>query len=335
MRRLLLLPVVLLAACGDGRLPQIDLVGEALGTAFKVSVVEPPASLDTAALETDILTTLARVDALASTWRDDSELAALNALDSTDWVEVSDSFCAALADSWAVSHASGGAFDATIGPLVNLWGFGPDGRVVVPPDETAIADAMQHVGYDKLELDCDDARVRKSDPRLYVDLSGWAKGYAVDEVAELLADRQLANFLVEVGGEMRVSGHNSEARRWAVAIEAPSTSQRAPQSIIRITDTGVATSGDYRNYFEYDGVTYSHTIDPRTGRPVTHDLAAVTVLDASSAFADAMATALLVLGPDNGPELAEDLGIAAYFLVRAESGIEEFTTNSFEAVLDL
>ena len=106
----------------------------------------------------------------------------------------------------------------------------------------------------------------------------------------------------------RVSGHNSEARKWAVAIEAPSTSRRAPQSIIRITDTGVATSGDYRNYFEYDGVSYSHTIDPRTGRPVTHDLAAVTVLQPSAAFADAMATALLVLGPDDGPELAEDLG---------------------------
>ena len=335
MRRPLLPPVILLAACGDGRLPQIDLVGEALGTTFKVSVVEPTASLDTEALETDILAALARVDALASTWRDDSELAALNAADSTDWIDVSSTFCSALADSWAVSRASGGAFDATIGPLVNLWGFGPNGRVVVPPTEAAIDDAMQHVGHDKFELDCDNARVRKSDPELYVDLSGWAKGYAVDEVAEVLADRQLANFLVEVGGEMRVSGHNSEARKWAVAIETPSTSQRAPQSIIRITDTGVATSGDYRNYFEYDGVSYSHTIDPRTGRPGTHDLAAVTVLQASSAFADAMATALLVLGPDDGPELAEDLGIAAYFLIRAESGIEEITTNAFEAVLDL
>ena len=335
MRRLLLLPVILLAACGDGRLAQIDLVGEALGTTFKVSVVEPAAALDTSALEADILSALARVDALASTWRDDSELAALNASDSTDWIEVSDAFCSALEDSWAVSRTSGGAFDATIGPLVNLWGFGPNGRVVVPPTAAAIDEAMQHVGYDKLELDCDNARVRKSDPQVYVDLSGWAKGYAVDEVAEVLVDRQLANFLVEVGGEMRVSGHNSEARKWAVAIEAPSTSQRVPQSIIRITDTGVATSGDYRNYFEYDGVTYSHTVDPRTGRPVTHDLAAVTVLQASAAFADAMATALLVLGPNEGPELAEHLGIAAYFLIRAESGIEEITTNTFEAVLDL
>lgn len=326
---------MLLAACGDARLPQLDLVGEALGTTFKVSIVEPPATLDTTALEAEILGALADVDALASTWRDDSEITALNAAQSTDWIVVSAALCAALERSWAVSRASGGAFDATIGPLVNLWGFGPDGRVIVPPSESRIEEEMQHVGYDKLELDCDANRVRKSDPQIYVDLSGWAKGYAVDEVADLLAERQLANFLVEVGGEMRVSGHNSEARNWAVAIEAPSSSRRIPQSVIRITDTGVATSGDYRNYFEYDGISYSHTIDPRTGKPVTHDLSAVTVLQASAAFADAMATALLVLGPEDGPELAENLGIAAYFLIRAESGIEEITTNAFEARLDL
>lgn len=335
MRHLLLLAVILLAACGDHRLPQLDLVGEAIGTTFKVSVVEPSGALDTVALESDILATLARVDALASTWRDDSELSALNTADSTDWVVVSGALCAALERAWEISVASGGAFDATIGPLVNLWGFGPTGRAIVPPGDTAIDDAMRHVGYDKLELDCGNGRVRKGDPQLYVDLSGWAKGFAVDEIAELLAARQLVNYLVEVGGEMRVSGHNSEALKWAVAIEAPSTSQRVPQSIIRITDTGVATSGDYRNYFEYDGMSYSHTIDPRTGRPVTHDLAAVTVLQASSASADAMATALLVLGPDAGPELAENLGIAAYFLIRAESGIEEITTNAFETVLNL
>ena len=194
---------------------------------------------------------------------------------------------------------------------------------------------MRHVVYDKLKLDCDNGLVRKTDPGVYVDLSGWAKGFAVDELAELLTSRDLGNFLVEVGGEMRVAGYNSEARKWAVAIEAPSTSRRAPHSIIRVTDTAVATSGDYRNFFEHDGTSYSHTIDPRTGRPVLHRLAAVTVMHASSAFADAMATALLVLGPDDGPVLAEDLGLAAYFLVRGKSGIEEITTNAFETAIDL
>jgi len=336
LRRLLVLSVVvLLAACGDGRLPQIDLAGEALGTTFRVAIVEPPEALDTTGLEGDILAALSRVDTLASTWRSDSDLSGLNKAPSGAWVAVSDELCAALEAAWAVSRATGGAFDATVGPLVNLWGFGPDGRIEAPPADAEIVEVMRDVGQDKLELDCANSRVRKRAPTLYVDLSGWAKGFAVDEVAAVLAGRDLANYLVEVGGEMRVAGHNSEARKWAVGIEAPATSRRAPQSIIRVTDTGIATSGDYRNYFEYDGTRFSHTIDPRTGKPVTHRLAAVTVLHPSSAFADAMATALLVLGPEDGPALAENLGIAAYFLVRAESGIEEITTDEFEAVLEI
>ena len=335
MRFLPFLCVVLLAACGDARLPQLDLIGEAMGTTFSVAIVEPPETLNAVALEDEILAALSRVDVLASTWRDDSDLARLNADPSVDWIAVSAELCDALQQAWAVSRTSDGAFDATVGPLVNLWGFGPDGRIMVPPSDAKISETMQHVGYEKLEIDCDNGVVRKQDPAIYVDLSGWAKGYAVDEVAGVLVAHGLQNFLVEVGGEMRAAGHNSEARKWAVAIEAPSTSRRAPQSIIRVTDTGIATSGDYRNYFEYDGTNYSHTIDGRTGRPVTHGLAAVTVLHPSSAYADAMATALLVLGPNSGPALAEDMGIAAYFLLRAESGIEEITTNEFEDLLDI
>ena len=150
--------------------------------------------------------------------------------------------------------------------------------------------------------------------------------------AKLLDARGLHNYLVEIGGELRVSGHNSERSKWAIAIEAPSTSERVPQAVIRVTDTSVATSGDYRNYFEYDGAHYSHTIDPRTGRPVRHDLAAVTVVHPSAAYADAIATALLVLGPVNGPALATELGVAGYFLVREGSNMEEITTPKFDAL---
>ncbi len=167
---------------------------------------------------------------------------------------------------------------------------------------------------------------------MFVDLSGWAKGLAVDELAELLDTAGLDNYLVEVGGELRAKGHNSEELKWAVAIEAPSTSQRAPHSIIRITDASVATSGDYRNYFEHGGRRYSHTIDPRTGRPVEHRLAAVTVVHPSAAYADAMATAVLVLGPEDGLALARELGLAAFLLVRDDAAIEEVTTPEFDAL---
>ncbi len=327
---LVLLLGLLLAACGSERLPQLELAGNTLGTTFKIALVDAPDALDTDSLEASILATLTAVDELASTWRKDSELSALNANPSVDWILVSDELCDILDRALRVSRVSDGAFDITIGPLVNLWGFGPNGPVATPPSDAEIASAMASVGYDKVEADCDARVVRKDAPGIYLDLSGWAKGHAVDELAAMLDDAGLPNYLVEVGGEIRVSGHNSEGLDWAVAVEAPSRSERAPHAVVRVTNTSVATSGDYRNFFEHGGSHYSHTIDARTGRPVTHALAGVTVIDPSAAYADAMATALLVLGPEAGPALAERLDIAAYFLVRDSARIREISTSAFD-----
>jgi thiamine biosynthesis lipoprotein len=329
LRRLLLLSVLLLGACD---VPQLSLAGNALGTSFNVSIVEPPESFDADALEADIIATLTRVDLLASTWREDSELSVFNANRAVDWIIVSHEFCDALGRTLEIAVQTDGAFDVTTGPLVNLWGFGPGGPVVEPPTADAIERAMLSVGYEKIEVDCAENLVRKADANMYVDLSGWAKGLAVDEVAELLDENGVANYLVEIGGELRVSGYNGKKNDWAVGIEAPSTSQRVPQAVIRVTDTSVATSGDYRNYFEHDGDHYSHTIDPRTGRPVTHELAAVTVVHPSAAYADALATALLVLGPADGPALAGELDIAAYFLIRDNDSVTEITTTAFDTL---
>ena len=245
---------------------------------------------------------------------------------------MSPELCAALENALAISRLSDGAFDITVGPLVNLWGFGPDGQVTRPPDPATLETVMQSVGYEGLATRCETPAVRRSVAGLYIDLSGWAKGLAVDELALLLDAQGHDNYLVEVGGELRVSGHNATREKWAIAVEAPSTTERRPHSILRVTDTSVATSGDYRNYFEFDGRRYSHTIDARTGWPVSHSLAAVTVVSESAAFADAMATALLVLGPDAGPELATRLELAGYFLVRRDSEIEALATPAFDAL---
>lgn len=323
------LVLLTLVAC-DNSLPQVDLDGSALGTSFKVSLVEPPEDLDADQLRDEILAVLQIVDSLASTWQDDSELSSLNADLSIDWIPVSAEFCRLLERSQEVSEATDGAFDLTIGPLVNVWGFGPDGQVTEPPSVADIAAAQHRVGFDLLEVDCTERLVRKDVPDLYIDLSGWAKGYAVDQVAELLNAHGFTNYLVEVGGELRVKGQNREGAKWAVGIEAPSTSARVPHAVVHVTDTSVATSGDYRNYFVHDGQQFSHTIDARTGRPVSHNLAAVTVINPSAAYADSMATALLVLGPDAGIALAEELRLAAYFLVRSPTGIVETTTTEFD-----
>lgn len=318
-----------LAAC-DNSLPQLDLDGSALGTSFRVSLVEPPDDLDAEALREEILAVMQYVDQLASTWRDDSELSVFNADFSIDWTPISAEFCELLDLALEASKTTKGAFDLTIGPLVNVWGFGPGGQISEPPSVADIVAAQHRVGYEMLEVDCEQRLVRKDVPDLYVDLSGWAKGYAVDQLAELLASRGYTNYLVEIGGELRVSGLNRDRENWAIGIEAPSTSERVPHAIVHVSNTSVATSGDYRNFFEHDGKRFSHTIDARTGRPVTHNLAAVTVIHPSAAYADAIATALLVLGPDAGLALATELNLSAYFLVRNPTGILETTTPEFD-----
>jgi thiamine biosynthesis lipoprotein len=329
----LAITALIVGACEhDSRLPEYELSGNTMGTTFSVKLVAPSASLQRDALQEKIVATLERVENLASTYRDLSELSIFNANRSTDWIASSPEFCEVIETALQVSRSTGGAFDITVGPFVNLWGFGPDGDVRNLPTQEQIDSAAFRVGYERLQTDCSVPAIRKDRDDVYVDLSGWAKGYAVDRVAELLNDNALADYLVEIGGEMRLRGHNADSLDWAVAIEAPVGSMRAAQTILRLTDRGVATSGDYRNYFEHEGTRYSHTIDARSGRPVSHALAAVTVIDPSAAFADGMATALLVLGPEAGPALAEKLGVAGYFLVRGHAGVEELTTSLFDAM---
>ena len=329
-RLALLVSFVAIGACGDPLLPSYDLSGSAMGTTFNITLVAPPADADLDALREQVYKTLENIEDIASTYREDSELSRFNRNPSIDWIDVTHEFCDMVDAAIAVNKATHGAFDVTVGPLVNLWGFGPgDGEDRIPTDEE-IAAALSFVGANQVEADCRQPALIKTSPDVYVDLSGWAKGYAVDEIATLLDRRKLTNYLVEIGGELRVRGHNAEQGKFAVAIEKPNKNNKMEYSILRVTDTAVATSGDYRNYFENDGRRYSHMIDPRTGRPIDHELTGVTVVSKTTAFADAMATALMVLGPQDGPALAEERDLAAYFLVRTDSGIIEKSTSRFE-----
>lgn len=320
-------------ACGsDARFPEYEFAGHSMGTTFSIKLVEPPDTQTLEVLRSQITAALEHVDGMASTYKDTSELSLFNSNQSTDWQAASVELCQVLEQTLQLSQQTGGAFDVTVGPLVNLWGFGPDGDVQQPPGDDGIQAVAARVGYEFLHTDCAVPAIQKSRADVYVDLSGYAKGYAVDQVAKVLDEGGQTNYLVEIGGEMRMRGHNAERLDWAVAIEAPDVSGRNAQSVLRLSNSGMATSGDYRNFFEYDGIRYSHTMDARSGRPVSHALAAVTVIDPSAAFADGMATALLVLGPEAGPALAEDLDIAAYFLVHGQAGVEELTSSTFDAM---
>lgn len=334
MIRLLLLLLsahLIIGGCGSSDHPEQVLTGATMGTIFTVKLVAPPALIDGDELRREIHATLQRVDRLASTYREDSDLSRFNVNESTDWIPVTEEFCRIVERALAVSRDTDGAFDITVGPLVDLWGFGPAGVLLSPPAEDDIAAQMRRVGYRNLATDCSVPAVRKDIEDLSIDLSGWAKGFAVDEVAGVLEAHMIPNYLVEIGGELRAKGRNGRAQPWTIGIEQPIADDRAVQTMLQLSEGGVATSGDYRNFFEYQGTRYAHTIDSRTGKPVAHNLAAVTVLHSSAARADALATALLVMGPVDGLQLAEELGLACFFQVRGAAGIEFLQTPQFVA----
>jgi thiamine biosynthesis lipoprotein len=269
-----------------------------------------------------------------STYDDDSLLSQFNRHVSTDWYPVSATLCSAVEGALDIAKQTDGAFDITLGRVVNLWGFGPDTPVDNVPENPDISAALDTAGYRKLHTDCSKKRLRKDHPGLYVDLSAYAKGLAADLVGKLLAENDIDDYLVEIGGEIRTSGLNGRAEPWRVAIELPDSAGRAVEAILHVSNLAVATSGDYRNYFEVGGVRYSHAIDGRTGAPVTHSTSSVTVVNESAAVADSLATALLVMGHGQGLAFAEANGIAAVFIVRKASGFETLASPLATPYLD-
>jgi thiamine biosynthesis lipoprotein len=323
---------MLATGCSRGE-PVYELRGGTMGTSYSIAIVAPPAATDLESLQLAIEGRLADITLRMSTYEPASELSRFNAHGGTEWQTVSQALCDAIHASLQLSRETGGAFDITVGRLVDLWGFGPAGSRNTTPPAAEIEEALQLVGADKIETDCDVPAIKKTAPGVSADLSAYAKGLAVDELAGLLDERQIANYLVEIGGEIRAQGSNSRGNPWRIAVERPATNERGVQRVIDVTNRAVATSGDYRNFYTVDGARYSHTIDPQTGRPVTHQLAAVTVIAEQAARADALATALLVLGPRDGVSFATDKDIAALFLVYRDGEIDEIEAPAFAAVV--
>jgi FAD:protein FMN transferase len=339
------LPVLLLllwaAGCGapregqEGR-AQYTFNGTTMGTTYTLKIVGP--ELDTQAqraIQALVEARLEEINDAMSTYRPDSELSLFNQAMTTDPYPVSPLLMEVMTRAQRISDESGGAFDVTVGHLVDLWGFGPtdeyrQGR----PDDSEIAEAKGQIGYTRLHVDPQAGTIAKEMPAMYLDLSAIAKGYGVDHAAAALEHAGHLEYMLEVGGEVRCRGRNRAGAWWRIAIETPVPSQRTPYKVIPLADMAMATSGEYRNFVEQDGQRLSHTIDPTTGRPITHLLASVTVLHQECAMADGYATALMVLGPEKGLEVAERLGLAAFFISHdRRGGFTEAATPEFERYL--
>jgi thiamine biosynthesis lipoprotein len=287
--------------------------------------------LPVATVEEDLQQTLDRVVAQMSHWREDSEISRFNRAATDTWHALPEEFFTVLECAMDLARSTGGAFDPAIGTLTRLWGFGPDGRHGEPPAITDIISARETCGWQRLTLDAETKRARQGGIEL--DLSGIAKGFAVDQLADYLTGLGVDHYLVEVGGELRGRGCKPDGNPWWVAIDQPGITGGAGQTIAALHDFAVATSGDCYRYFDHAGRRYSHTLDPRSGHPIDNDIASVTVFHPLCMKADAFATALTVLGPADGLEYARRYNIAALFTVRTPRGPTEYLTPALSAFL--
>ncbi len=322
-----LLPVLavatLLSACLFDKEPEVvRLSGETMGTTFNITAIG--VDVDEEALAVAVEETLADVNAKMSNWDKNSEVSQFSKSQSTEPTQVSEEFALVIAAANDVHEKSGGTFDVTLGPLIELWGFGPRKPEDPVPSDEDIQAALNSVGQARLlTLDREAGTLAKSDAGVGINLSAIAKGYGIDAVADTLRDAGIEDYMVEIGGDLVTMGENDKGEAWRIGIEKPEAGSQNLQLIVQLDDLGMATSGDYKNFFEQDGVRYSHIIDPITGRPITHRTTSVTVLAENAMMADAWATAMLALGQEKGLELAEKHKLAVYFISRDVTGGED------------
>ncbi|MBI2477531.1 MAG: FAD:protein FMN transferase, partial [Planctomycetia bacterium] len=292
--------VLLFAGCDESRAP-VEISGATMGTQYHVTIARPSGDTDIETVQREIDAALHLINAQMSTYLPDSEISRFNARSDVLWFEVSPEFASVVKRAREISEETSGAFDVTVGPLVNRWSFGPDKGGLEMPSDAEVAPLKQAVGFRLIEVRDEPPAIRKQRPDVQIDLSAIAKGFAVDRITQLLESHGLRNYLAEIGG---ATG-----------------------------DAALATSGDYRNFIEIDSRRYSHMIDPRTGYPVDHRLTSVSVIADDCLTADAWATALMVLGPEHGYALAQQQGIPALLIERTETGFVERTTSDFENIV--
>lgn len=327
---IVLLFTTLLGGCNDGSKP-VNLRGKAIGTYYSVVAYGVPAGISAKNLQKGIDNVVKDINSVMSLFKSDSELSRFNAYTGNDWFPVSADMEKVIETAIDISRRTDGAFDITVAPLVNLWGFGPEKRPEKIPSEAEVEKVLQEhmVNSRLLETRADPPAIKKGRAGITLDLAAIAKGYCVDQVSDWLTSQGVAASMVEIGGEIRTRGKKPDGSLWRIAVEKPVTKERSVEAVISFTDKSMATSGDYRNYFEEDGKRYSHIIDPTTGYPISHKLVSVSVMADTCITADALATGLMVMGPERGVSFAKKMNLPAFFIVKTSDGFAEFVTGDF------
>ena len=333
------MPIIITVLFACARYPQaLELNGYTMGTNYLIRVIASDKTQATETLAAIIEESLADLDQRFSTYLDSSEINQFNNHTGDDWFEISPAFLNILQQGIRISELSNGAFDMTIGPLVDLWGFGPSHSQETLPRQTEINSLLEATGFNFLDIQEYPPALRRTQPGVKLDLSAIAKGFAVDQIWELLDQTGFSAYMIEVGGEVRTRGGRADGSDWMIGIENPffdagNDSMELIQNVVPLRDLAIATSGDYRNYFEHEGQRYSHTIDPRTGWAVSNKLAAVSVISEKAIDADALATAFMVLGVEASMDLAVREKIATQLILRTPTGAQVLQSPAYKSYL--
>ena len=294
----------------------LKISGKTMGSYYAI-VIDSPGAADGERLQKQIEEKFADINRQMSTWDESSQISKFNLSTSTDWFEVGADFAIVAQEAKRLHTVTDGAMDATVSPLIDLWGFGRNKRRALPT-EKEIEAALKHVGMQHVKVRLDPPAIRKALPEIQVSFSALAPGFAADEVCAILRSHQLKSYVVDVGGENRAGEAKSGGAAWRLGVESP---LGGLHKVIELTNQSIATSGDYRSFFMAGGKKYSHVLNPKTGRPVEHPPASVSIIHESCMTADGLATAMMVLGPEKGIELAKTVGVDVMFLDLTQDGM--------------
>lgn len=319
--------LALLAACDDEKVQGFG--GPTMGSTYRVQYVASGKTPGADRLQAGVQALLDDLDRAASTYRADSDVARFNAAPAGTCMPMPASVVAMFAYAETLHRESDGAFDITLLPALQVWGFGPRGAITHRPAPEQLEALRGFVGMEHVRVDTANPAALCKDAAASIEFNSVAAGYVVDKIAAYLEAQGVASFLVDVTGELRAKGRKPDGGPWRIALEAPISQARVAQRIVPLEGMGVSTSGDYRNYFEEGGVRYSHTLDPRTLSPVTHKLAAVSVIAETALAADGLSTLLMALGPDRGYDFAVRHQLAAFFIT--STGGDNAENRSFAA----
>lgn len=313
----------------------VHFQGQTMGTTYQVSYLSANSIHDVDYLQEAVEDTLFQISNSMSTYIDDSEISRFNQLGVDEWFPISMAMLEVVSQALNIARESNGYFDPTVGPLVSLWRLDQSHfESFEPPTQSAVEATKKSVGFQYVLLDSPAQKIKKTKP-VHLDLSAIAKGYAVDMVAKQLDNFGVSNFLIEIGGEVYAKGTKSSNKPWRIAIETPDLLSRQVNHVIELNDLAVASSGDYRNYVRYQDQIFGHIINPISGYPVKHQLYSVTVIHSSTMIADAWATALSVLGPEKGLQLANQLDLAVLFLILEKETIKQYWSQKYAPFLVL